>query len=187
MPILSLGNGWGTISKFFDDFTSTGGQMYSPYRTLKYRPKSCVIRPFFYIGKLILAYACSIFFVYVFIPLQDMYFALKNIIWHAHFKSNQDNKSFQAMTALKLFEQIGEAVPQLCIAAIFYTSNWHWLSEWDRVMGIVTLTLSAGSIIMGLVKGGMFLRSSGRNWHTLFKVNIQFIFSKYMYPYRTES
>ena len=83
------------------------------------------------------------------------------------------------MPAFKLFEQVGEAVPQLSIAATFYALNWHWLSEWDQVMGIVTMTLSTGSVIMGLVKGGMILNSGSYyfdDWKKFFKADIQYIY-----------
>ena len=65
------------------------------------------------------------------------------------------------MPASKLFEQIGEAVPQFTIAVTFYALNWHWLSPWDRGMGAGTMVLSAGSILMGVVKGGIIVKERG--------------------------
>ena len=106
----------------------------------------------------ILAYAWSVFQVYLAVPGMDIYFGFKNLCCHASFKDN-DAKRYAKMPAMKLFEQIGEAVPQFSIAVTFYTLNWHWLSPWDKTMGVVTMTLSAGSILMGLVKGGIIVFS----------------------------
>ena len=109
-----------------------------------------------------------------------MYLSLQNLFCHARFKDNETYMiNHLAMPAFKLFEQIGEAVPQLCIAATFYALNWHWLSEWDQVMGIVTMTLSTGSVIMGLVKGCMYLCSGGHlfSGRKLFTTDIQWIYA----------
>ena len=57
------------------------------------------------------------------------------------------------LPALKLPEQFGEAVPQLAIAVTFYYKNAHWLSQWEMFKGILTMTLSVGSILYGMVNG----------------------------------
>ena len=162
MPMLSLGNGWSTVGKYINQFRPRSEVI------ITYWSESRTLRPFFYLGKLILAYTCSIFFVYIVIPGRDMYLAMNNLFCHARFLDTPHLVfAHRAMPAYKLFEQIGEAVPQFCIAVIFYALNWHWLSEWDQVMGIVTMTLSMGSINMGLVKGCMFLccKSNGHFRH----------------------
>ena len=118
-------------------------------------PKQWFSLPFFYIGRLIFAYTFSAFFVYIIVPGADIYLGLKNLCCHARLKNSDDAEDQAEMPALKLFEQIGEAVPQFSIAATFYLLNWHWLSQGDKLMGVVTMTLSAGSILMGLVRGCM--------------------------------
>merc|ERR1719245_26140 len=52
--------------------------------------------------------------VYVYIPTTDVILAFSEIIY------GRDNKRSQAMPGLKLFEQFGEAVPQVAIALAFY-------------------------------------------------------------------
>ena len=54
---------------------------------------------------------------------------------------------------LKLFEQFGEAIPQFVIGITFYSKNYHWLNENEVLFAIVTMTLSLGSIIIGVVNG----------------------------------
>ena len=143
MPILSMGNGWYLVEYCFE------------------RPTHPLLLPFFYIAKLLLAYPISAVSVYLLIPLGDIYFGFKNLCCHATFKEDDDDDIYAGMPALKLYEQFGEAVPQLTIAVTFYALNWHWLSHWDRGMGLGTMTLSAGSILMGVAKGGMIVREMG--------------------------
>ena len=56
---------------------------------------------------------------------------------------------------LKLFEQFGEAVPQFVIAVTFYSKNYHWLEPNELIFGILTMTLSLGSILIGAGNGIM--------------------------------
>ena len=127
-------------------------------------PKQWFYLPFFYIGKLIFVYASSAFSVYILIPGLDIIFGFSNLCCHASFKNSQAAKRQAEAPAYKLFEQIGEAVPQFSIAATFYLLNWHWLSQGDKLMGVVTMTLSAGSILMGLVRGCMVVYSLQGNF-----------------------
>ena len=144
MPILSIGFGWRMAGDRID------------------APKHCLPLPFVYTGKFFLAYAYSVFFVYLLVPGLDILFGFKNICCRVSFKKDKvAAENYAEMPARKLFEQIGEAVPQFSIAVTFYALNWHWLSYWDKKMGVVTMTLSAGSILMGLVKGGKIVLSKG--------------------------
>ena len=155
MPMLAIGQGWNCAC--------------IP------RPTHCLLLPFFYIRKLLLAYAFSALFVYLYIPLGDTFFGYWNLCCHASFKEDEEDAArvlravHAKWPALKLFEQIGEAVPQFTIAVTFYSLNWHWLSPWDRGMGVGTMTLSAGSILMGVVKGGMIVSSEGGLKHFLIR------------------
>ena len=142
MPVLNMGRWWRLAGECIK------------------RPTHCLLIPFFYIGKLLLAYAISSLCVYLLFPFMDISLGFKNLFCHASFKED-DAYDYSDMPAQKLFEQIGEAVPQFTIAVTFYSLNWHWLSPWDRGMGVGTMTLSAGSILMGVVKGGMIVREKG--------------------------
>ena len=101
----------------------------------------------------------SVLNVYIMTPVADISYGIANLFCHNGFKGLVFHDYYSEIAAHKLFEQIGEAVPQLSIAATFHALNWHWLSFWDKVMGMVTMTLSAGSILIGLVKGGMIVNS----------------------------
>ena len=148
MPILSMGYGWGIASRFID---RKCGQ--------EYRPKWCLLLPFFYTGKLVLAYSSSVFFVYLYVPGLDIIYGFRNLFCHASFKGSYQASDYAHMPAKRLFEQIGEAVPQFCIATTFYALNWHWLCSKGKAWGVVKMTLSAGSMVMGLVKGILILCS----------------------------
>ena len=141
MPILNMGFGLTKSALFIDP------------------PKQKVFLPFYYIAYLSFAYVSSAFYVYIYIPGWDIIFAVKNLCCHASFKNSVQAEYHATMPAKKLFEQIGEALPQFSIAATFYILNWRWLSKGDKLMGVVTMTLSAGSIMMGLVRGCMVVYS----------------------------
>ena len=128
----------------------------------------CLFLPFFYAGKVIFAYVASAFYVYLYVPTWDIIFAFKNLCCHAGFKNSEQADIQAMMPAKKLFEQIGEAVPQFSIAATFYALNWYYISFGNKLMGAVTMTLSLGSIMMGLVKGIMALYSREETLKSLF-------------------
>ena len=52
-----------------------------------------------------------------------------------------------------LFEQFGEAIPQFVIGVTFYSKNYHWLKKNEVIFGVINLTLSVGSIVIGIVNG----------------------------------
>ena len=135
----------------------------------------CLLLPFFCIAKFLLVYALSALIVYLFIPFVDIYLGFKNLFCHASFKeSSTDADDYAKWSAWKLFEQIGEAVPQFTIAVTFYALNWHWLSPWDKGMGVGTMTLSGGSILMGMVRGVMIVKEKG-GW----KEGLKWIFTRW--------
>ena len=65
---------------------------------------------------------------------------------HERYKENEEDEAnslpHNLMPALKLFEQLGEAVPQFIIAVIFYSNNFDILDTWERAMGVTTMILS---------------------------------------------
>ena len=108
--------------------------------------------------KFLFFYAASAFIVYVYVPAAEIFFGLVNVFCHSSYKEDNDAEVHDGYPALKLPEQIGEAVPQLIIAATFYSKNPHWLDTF----GILTMTLSAGSILMGIGNG---LRIAKKMWN----------------------
>ena len=79
------------------------------------------LRPLYYTQQLIMGYAISILAVYVYVPIGDIYYGLLNLFCHSKFKSKSFNHA--DWPAYKLFEQIGEAMPQFLIAITFYANN----------------------------------------------------------------
>merc|ERR1719245_1382847 len=63
---------------------------------------------------LLIDLAKAVLMVYVCIPTMDVILAFSELIY------GRDNKRSLAMPGLKLFEQFGEAVPQIAIALAFY-------------------------------------------------------------------
>ena len=83
------------------------------------------------------------------------------------------------MPGLKLFEQFGEAIPQVTIAIIFYSTHYEWLNSNDVIFDLdslrnwslfnhttyetyvlpsltktlLSIVLSVGSILIGVFKG----------------------------------
>ena len=114
----------------------------------------------FYPIKALAAYVTSAVMVYVFVPCYDMYLSFLNLFCHKKFKEpfvqgydiSHATKSAE-LPAKKLAEQCGEAIPQFLIAVVFYSKNAHWLSYGEVMMGGLTMTLSCGSIIFGVVNG----------------------------------
>ena len=110
--------------------------------------------PIYIMVKAILYYLASVLWVYIIIPVSDVVFAAKNVLCHEKFKGNEyDRGNMDVMPILKLFEQFGEAVPQFTIALTFYLKNYHWLNSNELTFGILTMTLSLGSIMIGVVNG----------------------------------
>ena len=67
--------------------------------------------------------------------------------------------SYKIAPAWKLFECVGEAVPQLILAVVYAANNYSYLLEHDDYLGIgipvtiISCIFSAGSIAMGLISG----------------------------------
>lgn len=108
--------------------------------------------------QLFICYFVSVILVYIRIPLWDIHLGLENLICHdSHQNSDEDgdikedNRIWRHV--MKLPQQIGEAVPQLIIAAVFYSRNSHWLSTLEMIQGGLKMMLSVGSIILGILNG----------------------------------
>merc|ERR1711953_753607 len=98
------------------------------------------------------------FMVYLYIPIMDVILGFSELIY------GSNSKRSQAMPGLKLFEQFGEAIPQLCIALTFYINL---KNDDDVILGtlefqnqsvkltktLLSILLSIGSILIGIVMG----------------------------------
>ena len=101
-----------------------------------------------------MCYFVSVIQIYVIVPVSDIFWGIKNLFCHQSYKENKIDAVIHASwPGLKLYEQLGEAVPQFVIAVIFYYKNYDWLGSSELIFGIVTMTLSLGSIIIGIGNG----------------------------------
>ena len=105
--------------------------------------------PFMAVASYIASFLC----VYLTIPFLDLYLGLRNVFRHTSYKSEGDDDEHDKFVAAKLPEQLGEAIPQFVIAMVFYSKNYYWLSSWEMIKGGVTMTLSCGSILVGIARG----------------------------------
>ena len=103
---------------------------------------------------LLIDLAKAILMVYVYIPTMDMKLAFSEIIY------GSDEKRSKAMPGLKLFEQFGEAVPQIIIAIAFLinvkprTITIELQNDSVKLTStLVSILLSLGSILIGVAMG----------------------------------
>ena len=113
----------------------------------------------FYPIKKLVDYVVSVLWVYAAVPLLDICMGVNSLFCHETYKTggHKGQKVYSEIhafvPAMKLPEQLGEALPQFVIALVFFSKNAHWLSPWEMTLGCVTMTLSCGSIVLGVVNG----------------------------------
>ena len=61
----------------------------------------------------------------------------------------------------KLFEQFGEALPQLALNFHFVYTNYDSIDSDDRIYSVVTMSLSLGSILAGILLGSKYCNKCG--------------------------
>lgn len=118
--------------------------------------------------KLVVGYLMSCAVVYIVIPLWDINSGFQNLFWHEKYKQREEDEEIKSVkhkdaAQLKLPEQIGEAVPQFIIAAMFYSKNSSWLSTREMWQGGLTMALSVGSIILGMTNGCLLFCQNDTN------------------------
>ena len=106
-----------------------------------------------YLLRVTWAYSVAVVWIYFWIPGMSVYWGGLKVFNMQRFRDDEDNDLYRQLPAMKLCEQFVEAIPQLAIALTFYLNNYHWLPISDLVFGSVTMALSGGSIIMGVVSG----------------------------------
>ena len=107
--------------------------------------------PLYYPLQVLRGYLVAVLNVYFSIPVMDCYWGLKSIFFNDEYK--EEKSIHDTMPALKLFEQIGEGVPQLALAISFYATYGRQLTPNQLIFGYVTMALSAGSVLIGIVNG----------------------------------
>ena len=109
--------------------------------------------PIYVVFQALIGYIFSAMVVHMFVPLIDIYLGFRNLFCQEKYKEEEGDDPLAIMPALKLFEQFGEAIPQLAIALAFYSKNYLMLSPEELLFGIATMSLSFGSILIGVVMG----------------------------------
>ena len=126
----------------------------SPCGEISVKPWNCSMdklcrNPLHILLNLPWAYLIAAWTVYLWVPITDIYWGMKNLLCHEKYEEDEHAD----MPVYKLFEQFGEAIPQFAIAVTFYANNAHWLPPADLYFGIFTMIMSAGSILMGIGSG----------------------------------
>ena len=110
----------------------------------------------------------SVLFVYIILPFSAIYYGIIGL-------KNTENESFPKIKIatcigsitiknkwipfLKLFEQIGEALPQFIIALAFYVNHKDYINAYDTVFGssvpitLVSIIFSGISVLIGVLTG----------------------------------
>ena len=146
--VFMLFSSWFEMQFWFTKFMDVNGVRRDTMKTCH----SChpIIR---YPVRAIAAYLLSVLMVYIVVPLYDIYLGFRNVFCHKSYKDGSGNEIHSEAPAMKVPEQLGEAIPQFLVAVVFYAKNYHWLSPWEIIKGGVTMFLSCGSILFGVVCG----------------------------------
>ena len=99
------------------------------------------------------------FFCYICVPILTFVNAVRKLWKGDEWDENKDVVGFSYTRApfMKLFECVGEAVPQLILAVVYATNNYPYLLEHEDYLGIgipvtiISCIFSAGSIVMGMI------------------------------------
>ena len=79
-----------------------------------------------------------------------IYWGLQSLLCHEKYENDKvdgEGKEYHAsMPAHKVYEQFGEAIPQLVIAVTFYANNAHWLPQGDLLFGIFAIAISGANV-----------------------------------------
>ena len=103
----------------------------------------------------------AVFLCYIYVPILTLVHAVRKLL-KGH-ELDEDKRflrvSYKDAPFLKLFECVGEAVPQLILAVVYAANNYPYLLAHEDYLGIgipvtiISCIFSAGSIVMGLISG----------------------------------
>ena len=119
------------------------------YEAFPYSLKSLKCHPaVYYSVKAILCIAFSFMWVYGIIPMMGIWYSFKALIY-----PNVAMENAKIIPGFKLFEQLGEAIPQFLIGAVFFYNYHTQLPQSDLHFFWVSISLSFGSIMYGVIDG----------------------------------
>ena len=114
--------------------------------------------PIFYVAKTVICFVASVAFVYILIPLGDILAYIGRLCFEF---DDKDRELHDKIRGSKLFEQFGEAIPQLVINFLFLYTNYNLIDSVDRVYSIASMCLSFGSIFTGVFLGSKYCNKCG--------------------------
>ena len=115
-------------------------------------------QPLFYVAKILLLFVSSAVYVYIVIPLGDI---LGHTLELCLELDDRKRELHDIIRGSKLFEQFGEAIPQLALNVFFLYYNNNLMDKHDLIYSIATMTLSAGSILTGIFMGARYCNKCG--------------------------
>ena len=103
----------------------------------------------------------SSIWIYIIIPLGALESGVRMACYN---DPNKENKIFKIITPKglpfwKMFEYVGEAIPQLTLALVYYISNREFVDSSETHYGIsipttvISIIFSSGSTLLGLYQG----------------------------------
>ena len=100
-----------------------------------------------------------VFACYIYVPTITFVHAVRKL-WQGD-ELDEDKEvfldSYKAAPQWKMFECVGEAVPQLILAVVYAANNYPYLLAHEDYLGIgipvtiISCIFSAGSIVMGMI------------------------------------
>ena len=151
----------GIFDDEFDPFVNAN-ELFGEFSSIKIPPpsKSKISNIIVYLVLFPVNLIVSLIFIYILIPFMAFKSALIVAWTGENDPERRITKGFNAehVPALKLFEQLDEAIPQAIMSVVFLCNNFNFLIDHDTLIPNVPTTLisfifSLGSIIMGLYSG----------------------------------
>ena len=128
--------------------------------------------PIFYLAKTLICFVASVAFVYIVIPIGDLLANTLKLCYGFDDKDHQLHvvRIHDMIRGSKLFEQFGEAIPQLALNFHLLYTNYNMIDSVDRIYSIVSMSLSLGSILTGIFLGSKYCNKCG--WPGVYDNNI---------------
>ena len=122
-------------------------------------PSGCGLEVLSFVISMPILILAMVFVYYIYVPILTLIHAVRKLWQDDDLDEDKEVLFFSYKNApvMKLFECVGEAVPQLILAVVYAANNYPYLLEQDDYLGIgipvtiISCIFSAGSIVMGLI------------------------------------
>ena len=113
---------------------------------------------------ILLGFIPALLFIYLIIPFCAIFYGFQGLCMTAS-EIDEDNicasifPSSNQIAFWKLFEQVGEALPQFLLAVTFYINHSDYINTYDTLFGsavpvtLVSIIFSSVSVVIGLLTG----------------------------------